>query len=242
MPSPGGLLADVKASRGTAKSPSKLRSQIAAASATGDNNDSGSSSSGLFFDSEGAVSTLGTLSCFSTEDRQIIEPIHEWMIAAEPSLTGESSSVSLCLHSMGPADGKPVLCIHGLGKDRSSAFFAGFWPALVGSGHRVIALDLPGHGKASASKPLAARGSKGGDLILAILRTFHLTNVHCMTDAGGASAFLRAFKQAPTLFAAHHILLNPITTEAGGSVRDISFQATPQSMPKCTPPLSAPDS
>ena len=100
----------------------------------------------------------------------------------------------------------------------------------MGSGHRVIALDLPGHGKASASKPLAARGSKGGDLILAILRTF-ICKRACMTDAGGASAFLRAFKQAPTLFAAHHILLNPITTEAGGSVRDISFQATPNPCP-----------
>ena len=37
----------------------------------------------------------GHLVLLSTEDRQIIEPIHEWMIAAEPSLTGESSSVSL---------------------------------------------------------------------------------------------------------------------------------------------------
>ena len=97
------------------------------------------------------------------------------MITASPSLTGESSEAHVCLQSLGAEGGKPIVCLHGLGKDRGAAYFGGFWPGLVSAGYRVITMDLPGHGKAGG-KPLAARGGRDGELIVASTsRALHST-------------------------------------------------------------------
>ena len=211
MPTPGSLIADIKASRGPAKSPNKLKTQIA--TARGSSDERGGVSLG-----DESESDLAFLSCFSEEDRTTLSSIKEWMVTATPSLTAEPSDVHVCVRSIGTDASKPILCIHGLGKDRSAALFGGFWPGLVAAGYRVITFDMPGHGKAGG-KPLAARGGKDGELIVAVLHAFRLTDVCVLADAGGSSAFLRAFQLAPEIFGPHHVLLNPITTDAGAPLK-----------------------
>lgn len=66
----------------------------------------------------------------------------------------------------GPADGRPVLLLHG------AAFHSGTWQklgtidALVAAGHRVIAVDLPGFGQSPARR--IDRSSFGVELLDAL--------------------------------------------------------------------------
>lgn len=68
-----------------------------------------------------------------------------------PLITGRPGRVGIETYTVGPADGSPVVFLHGLGASKVSLL-----PVMAGiaSRHRVIAMDLPGFGHSDA--PLAA--------------------------------------------------------------------------------------
>lgn len=59
----------------------------------------------------------------------------------------ELNGVDLAWREVGPADGEPLVLLHGLAE--SSHTWDAVLPHLVGRGHRVIAVDLLGHGRTS---------------------------------------------------------------------------------------------
>lgn len=62
----------------------------------------------------------------------------------------ELNGLELAWREAGPADGEPLLLIHGLAE--SSRTWDAMLPALVERGHRVIAVDLLGHGRTSTPR------------------------------------------------------------------------------------------
>ena len=114
---------------------------------------------------------------------------------------------------------RTALFLHGLGPDRSGAFFAKWWCVMAVEGYNVLALDMPGHGR-SCEKPLPTRSGHDGDLVLAVLAAFGAgpeRPVTCFADAGGVQAFLLALRARPALFGGHHVLLNPIVSDTAGA-------------------------
>ncbi|SDY65447.1 Pimeloyl-ACP methyl ester carboxylesterase [Micromonospora pattaloongensis] len=73
----------------------------------------------------------------------------------------------LAYEATGPADGPLVVCAHGMGDTRASYRF--LTPALVAAGHRVVTVDLRGHGKSSSGWPAYSARLIGEDL-LALIR------------------------------------------------------------------------
>ena len=108
-----------------------------------------------------------------------------------------------------------VLFLHGTGKDRCGAFFGAIAQALVERTDAridVIAVDFPGHGQ-SSSQRLPSNSGVDGDIVISLLRSFGASKSRqacCYTSGGGAGTFFRAFTKAPQLFAANHVLQNPI--------------------------------
>ncbi|WP_160122410.1 alpha/beta fold hydrolase [Rhodovarius lipocyclicus] len=81
------------------------------------------------------------------------------MGAPSPSIGGflspfEGGGVMLRWHEWGPADGRPVVCVHGL--TRNGRDFDVLAAALAAEGRRVLCLDVPGRG-ISAWLPLGTQ-------------------------------------------------------------------------------------
>lgn len=65
---------------------------------------------------------------------------------AEPS-----AGLRLHVRTWGPADGEPVVCVHGIGQH--GGIFTTLAEQLAAAGHRVAALDLRGHGDSGHEPP-----------------------------------------------------------------------------------------
>lgn len=64
----------------------------------------------------------------------------------------EFNGKPLFRRTAGPADGRPVLLLHGAAFDSETWQKLGTIDALANAGHRVIAVDLPGFGKSPARR------------------------------------------------------------------------------------------
>ncbi len=93
----------------------------------------------------------------------------------------------------GPADGRLVVCVHGMGDTRRTFRF--LVPQLAAAGHRVAAMDVRGYGESSVGWPDYSIASVGADLV-ALIR--HLGGpAVAVGHSIGCGAALWAGAQAP---------------------------------------------
>jgi pimeloyl-ACP methyl ester carboxylesterase len=164
------------------------------------------------------AAVLGSLPCFDGDEAAMLQGLRTWK--AKCILDGEEWDVPL-YGIENPGSSSLAIFVHGFGRDRCAAFWAKFWFPVWSAGYSIIALDLPGHGQ-STSAPLPTRGGQDGDLLRSVLHAFSAGRsapATCFSDAGAASTFFRAFCAEPALFAAHHLLLNPITPVLGPELK-----------------------
>lgn len=154
---------------------------------------------------------LASASVFSAEESAVVRSAKAW--ACKATLNEQEWDIEVRgVPASTTVASKTVLFLHGLGQDRSCAFWAKFWRAFHDAGYHILTLDNPGHGR-SSQRSLPARGAQDDDLLLFVIAAFtdaQPGQVTCVADAGGASAFVRAMVKQPALFAGHHVLTNPI--------------------------------
>jgi abhydrolase domain-containing protein 14 len=77
-------------------------------------------------------------------------------IQASPSHAGDARvefrGQQLFYRTLGPADGRPVLLLHGAAFDSGTWMKLGTIEALADAGHRVFAVDLPGYGRSPGDR------------------------------------------------------------------------------------------
>jgi pimeloyl-ACP methyl ester carboxylesterase len=66
----------------------------------------------------------------------------------------------------GPEDGPLVVCVHGMGDNRST--YRLLTPRLAAAGHRVVSVDVRGYGGSSVGWPTYAHQAVGADLLAVI--------------------------------------------------------------------------
>ncbi|CAE7031595.1 unnamed protein product [Symbiodinium natans] len=120
-------------------------------------------------------------------------------------------------------ESRVALCLHGFGDDRCMALWSHFWLPMTQEGFHVVALDLPGFGRASG-KPGSTKdwSSLDGELLLRLMECLRIPSgcASVFAEGIGACAFLRAYAQDPTPFAAHHVLLNVQIGEVPKGLRE----------------------
>lgn len=111
-------------------------------------------------------------------------------------------------------DGPLVVCVPGMGDLRSS--YRHLTAALVASGHRVVTVDLRGHGGSDTTFVDHDRPTAGGD-VLALLDHLDAGPAHLVGASYGASAVVWAAAEAPERVAS--------VTLIGPFVRDVPVPA-----------------
>jgi len=166
-----------------------------------------------------ADEALASKKDFSSE-ASMLGTMRGW--ACKVTLHGKSWDVYVRgISAPGGSSGKVALFLHGLGVDRSAAFWAKFWLLVHEAGYHILTLDMPGAGQ-SAEQMLPARNSSDELLVLAVVKSFTDAapgQVSCFADSGGAAAFIRAFCLQPNFFSGHHILTNPIIGDIPGTFK-----------------------
>ena len=85
---------------------------------------------------------------------------------------------------LGMKQGMPVVFLHGFGSDQTS--WRGVWSSLEAT-HRILAIDLPGHGRSEASRRASFAGLV--DAVQAVLHEEGMSRVHLVGHSlGGAVA------------------------------------------------------
>ena len=107
-----------------------------------------------------------------------------------------------------------ALLLHGFGKDSSWLEWISYAPALCRAGMRVIAVDLPGFGKSTASlrvcTPVHWRPD-GTEIVVTLLDAFSANGVSVLAHCGGAATFLRCLVASPERFRhRQHVIHNSV--------------------------------
>lgn len=110
--------------------------------------------------------------------------------------------------------GPMVVCVPGMGDLRSE--YRLLVPRLVAAGHRVVTMDLRGHGDSDTTFPDVERTSVGDDVV-ALLAHLDAGPAHLVGTSFGASAVAWAAAQAPDAVAS--------VTLVGPFVRDVPVPA-----------------
>src|SRR5207249_7025448 len=96
------------------------------------------------------------------------------------------------------ADGQLVVCVPGMGDVRGVYRF--LVPALTAAGHRVVTMDVRGHGESSARWDDYSAPAIGGD-VLALVRHLDAGPAHLVGGSMAAAAVVWAAAEAPELVA-----------------------------------------
>jgi pimeloyl-ACP methyl ester carboxylesterase len=107
-------------------------------------------------------------------------------------------------------DGPLVVCVPGMGDLR--ALYRFLSPALVAAGHRVVTMDLRGHGDSSTSWPEYSPDAVGGDIV-ALMRHLDAGPAVVIGESLAAGSAIWAAAEAPDHVAAI-VLCGPATRDA----------------------------
>eukprot|EP00931_Biecheleriopsis_adriatica_P076619 TRINITY_DN5030_c0_g1_i1.p1 TRINITY_DN5030_c0_g1~~TRINITY_DN5030_c0_g1_i1.p1 ORF type:complete len:941 (-),score=164.95 TRINITY_DN5030_c0_g1_i1:37-2655(-) len=141
---------------------------------------------------------------------------------ATTALGGSEYKIPLrCIPAMAEQP-RVALCLHGLGDDRSLALWSHFWTSMLSKGFHVVALDLPGFGRADGTWSSKSFLEWDAELILRIVATLNAPPacISVFAEGIGACAFLRAYALNPDPFSAHHVLLNVQIGEVPKQLRE----------------------
>ena len=158
---------------------------------------------------------------FNEDERSVLSGMVGYVVKTQ--LGGVEYTMPLrCLAVEAPVT-RVALCLHGFGDDRCMALWSHFWTPMTQQGFHVMALDLPGFGRASG-KPGVTKdwSAMDGELLLRLLECLRVPDgaVSVFAEGIGACAFLRAYAQNPAPFAAHHVLLNVQIGEVPKGLRE----------------------
>jgi len=106
-------------------------------------------------------------------------------------------------------DGPLVVCVPGVGDVR--ALYRFLSPELVAAGHRVVTMDLRGHGDSSTDWPAYSPDAVGGDIV-ALLRHLDAGPAVVVGESLAAGSAIWAAAEAPDLVAAI-VLCGPATRD-----------------------------
>jgi pimeloyl-ACP methyl ester carboxylesterase len=105
----------------------------------------------------------------------------------------ERDGVALAVEEAGPADGLPVVLLHGLTATRRYVVMGS--KALERGGHRVVSYDARGHGRSSAAR--SYRYEDLADDLLAVMDACELERAVLAGASMGAHTLLRVAVRAP---------------------------------------------
>ena len=111
----------------------------------------------------------------------------------------DSDGVRLHYELHGPAEGKPVVLVHGFASDYELNWVGSRWQeTLVGAGYRVLGLDCRGHGRSDKphDPPSYALEVMAGD-VGRLLDEVHVTAAHYVGYSMGARIGLQAVQDFP---------------------------------------------
>jgi len=145
---------------------------------------------------------------WTDDERKLLSSLHAF--SATTSVGGAKMTIPIrCIAA--PKASKIMLCLHGQDGDRSLVLWSRFWPHLLAKGFHVVALDLPGFGRASG-KDGDYKSWKEHDatLLLQLLAALQLPDqcVSVFAEGVGAMATVRAMAKDSAPFAPHHVLMN----------------------------------
>ncbi|CAE7216005.1 KIF18A [Symbiodinium necroappetens] len=159
---------------------------------------------------------------FSEDEKLLFSRIVGYV--AKTSLGGMEYTMPLrCLQAAEAeaSESRVALCLHGFGDDRCMALWTHFWLPMTEKGFHVVALDLPGFGRASG-RPGKDWSAVDGELLLRLMECLRMRDgrVSVFAEGIGACAFLRAYAQDSAPFAGHHVLLNVQIGEVPKGLRE----------------------
>ena len=131
------------------------------------------------------------------------------MIDPSENYFGEGGS-RICYFEWGDPDGQPILLLHATG------FHARCWDkviAEISEPHRIIAVDLLGHGRSSKPDSLAD-WSKTAEPIGALIEALDLTNIIGVGHSMGGHCLVQLAAQKDDRFA-RLLLIDPVIMEPG---------------------------
>ena len=147
--------------------------------------------------------------------RHMAEPAHGLPVPVKDALaipvaaeiaTVEAAGIPFSVRSWGDAGAKPLLLLHGV---TSSSL--GWWrvgPALAATGFRVLAPDLPGHGRTGSWRGHWQFRDSARDLV-ALVEALHITEDECQLVAHSWGAVIAAAFPVVGLTPARLVLLDP---------------------------------
>ena len=159
---------------------------------------------------------------FSEDEKLLFSRIVGYV--AKTSLGGMEYTMPLrCLQAAEAeaSESRVALCLHGFGDDRCMALWTHFWLPMTEKRFHVVALDLPGFGRASG-RPGKDWSAVDGELLLRLMECLRMRDgrVSVFAEGIGACAFLRAYAQDTAPFAGHHVLLNVQIGEVPKGLRE----------------------
>lgn len=162
---------------------------------------------------------------FSEEERKALSSLHAFTATMTVG-TVKATIPMRCVAA--PKASRVMLCLSGQGEDRSLVLWSKFWPAMLSKGYHVVAIDLPGYGRASgADDDYKSWKDEDAALLQRLIKTLQLPD-NCVTvfaEGTGGNGALRAMAKDGKPFGPHHVLfacgIAPVPDELGDQLDSI---------------------